>query len=261
MKKFFYLLLIILPLKANFIKTTILSIDNKNNTATVKIDHIQKGVSGIVVHKIAKGIEVITNNAEVISYDKTSKIATLKLSPHVMFVSNSLPNGKWKAQKGDIAILAFGYHRGLIIAPDEDSYYKIKSALKGEATAHPDIFATFLSTQGHPTPLRKDFKKFCKNLTLGLLFFKIEKNVYTVDCMSFKILSVSEFPFETKEKKLPFYSRVPKIEANWFGEGSDELSDYAPYYYKLLLKENKDNKKLLEAIKNSSNKNVKNILE
>jgi len=113
-----------------------------------------------------------------------------------------------------------------------------------------------LSYKGHPTPLQKDFKNFCNNVSVGLLFFYIEQNLYTVDCHSFKILNIQNAPLQQKEQKLPFYSRLEKIEANWFGEGSDELEDYEPYYYELLYKNNETNAKLIQNIQNSPDANV-----
>lgn len=251
-----------ISLQANYIQANIIDVDYGKKVAKVKLeDKVDIGVSGVIVHKIAKGVEVIVNNVEVVDFNATSKIAVLRLKPHIMFKASNLPDGRWRATKGDLAILAFGYNRALIISQSEDNYYRIKSALKGESFAHPDIFATFLSSKGHPTPLKEDFEEFCKNLTIGLIFFQIEKKIYTTDCLSFKVLSVSDFPFETKDKKLPFYSRVPKIEANWFGEGSDYLKDYAPHYYKLLLRENRDNANLLRDIKSSNYKNILRVLE
>ena len=247
-------LLLSISVFGSIYKTHIL--DVKGDIATIKIDDAQKGVSGIVVKKLAKNRSIIINNAEVIDFDKNKKIAKLKLTKFTMFKNNNLPDGKWSAKKGDLVIMAFGYSRGLIIAPDEDIYFTLKKAIRNEVFVHPDVFATMLSFNGHPTPLKSDFQSFCNNVTIGLLFFYLEKKLYTVDCKTFKILNVQNAPLEKNEEKLPFYSRVKKIDANWFGEGHEELEDYEPYYYELLYKANKDNTALKKAIISSDDENV-----
>ena len=86
--------------------------------------------------------------------------------------------------------------------------------------------------------------------SVGLLFIYLDKKVYMLDVKSFHILSISDAPLTQDSVKLPFYSRVDEIEANWFGEGSDKLKEYEPHYYELLATFNKKNETLYETIKN-----------
>ena len=90
--------------------------------------------------------------------------------------------------------------------------------------------------------------------SVGLLFIYLDKKLYTVDIKTFHILNISDAPLTQDSVKLPFYSRVEKIEANWFGEGSNELEDYEPHYYELLVEYNKENRELYEIIKNGDDK-------
>ncbi len=233
----------------------------KDGKVTITIGKVAKGTSGYVVHTLAPNQTTIVNGLVVVAYDEKKGQATAKILPFTLFENSNLPKGKWQAQKGDLALLAFGYNRALLVAPSEEIYYQLKKALKQEVFAHPDLFATFLSYQGHPSPLQKDFVKFSQDLSLGLLFFFIEQKFYTVDSQSFTILDIQDAPLKYSKAKLPFYSRVEKIEANWFGEGSDEIEDYASYYYKLLLQNNKANKELIEAIKTSQNPKVQELLK
>jgi len=53
---------------------------------------------------------------------------------------------------------------------------------------------------------------------------------------SFKVLNTTKLDLDEKNIKLPFYSRIEKIEANWFGDGSNKLKEYSPYYKSLILK-------------------------
>ena len=255
MKSILVLIFTVFTLFASNIETDLLSVEG--DYATIKIDHIDVGVSGFVVHKLTHNRSYIVNKAVVESFDKEAKEATLRLSPFTLFVNNNLPTLKLHAQKGDKAILAFGYNRGVVITPSENSYYTLTRSMKNEVFVHPDVYATFLSYRGHPTPLKEDFSDFCNNVSVGLLFFYIEQNLYTTDCQTFKILNIQKAPLEEDlEEKLPFYSRVEKIEANWFGEGSDRLKDYTSYYYKLLYNYNKNNATLESNIEKSQNKQV-----
>jgi hypothetical protein len=62
---------------------------------------------------------------------------------------------------------------------------------------------------------------------------------------------------KVENQKLPFYSRIENIEANWFGRGSSELETYDPYYMKLLVENNLKNLNLYRYIKsNDSNSTI-----
>ena len=90
--------------------------------------------------------------------------------------------------------------------------------------------------------------------SVGLLFIYIDKKLYTVDIRSFVILNISDVSLVQDSVQLPFYSRIETIEANWWGEGSNELENYEPHYYELLVQFNKQNEELYENIRNSDEK-------
>ena len=243
---------IILELSANVVKLPLTSVDLQNNLVSVKVDKIDVGLSGFIVHKISKEHSVILKNAVVKSFNPQTKTATLKLSSYDALRNNSLPNGKWKVEVGDTAILAFGYTRGLLIAPNEEIYYRINRSVKNIQWIHPDLFATILSFNSHPTPLREDFTKFSIATSVGLIFIYLDEKVFTIDARSFKILAISDAKLKQEDVKLPFYTRVQKIETSWWklwGEGREELKAYEPHYYKLLLEANPNNKTLKQMIK------------
>ena len=244
---------------AGMIKAPLLEVDAKTQRATIKVDHIDVGVSGFIVHHIAGDHSSILKNAYVSAFNKETKIATLQMSPFNALRNNSLPTGKWKVSVGDEAQLAFGYSRALLIAPSEEIYHRITTSVHVE-WVHPDLFATVLSYRGHPTPLKEDFEAMSIASSVGLVFFYLEQRVYTVDIKSFKILSISDAPLKQDSVQLPFYSRIKKIEANWFGAGSDELTAYEPYYYGLLIEYNKENKQLYKILKDDGKK-YKNLLD
>ena len=249
MKHILFLLFLVLGLSASVMKTPLLTIDYENQTATIKIDKIDKGVSGFIVHTIAPNHTSILENVHVVDFNKETHIATLAMTKFDGLRNNALPSGKWKAVPGDTVELAFGYSRALLIAPSEEIYHRITKSVQIQWVSS-DMFATVLSYRGHPTPLKEDFNAMSVASSAGLLFIYLNKKVYTVDMKSFTILSISDAPLVQDSVHLPFYSRVDSIEANWWGEGSDELASYEPHYYELLVENNKKNKKLYEIIKN-----------
>ena len=253
MKKIVLFLILVLHLSANVIISPILSIDEKKDEATIKIKKADIGMSGFITHNIAKNHNSILKNIVVSAYDKESEIATLKMSSYDGLRNNALPSGKWKIQVGDNAILAFGYSRALLIAPSEEIYHLISKSVKIQ-WLHPDIFATILSFRGHPTPLKSDFYAMSVASSIGLVFIYLHQNVYTIDAKSFAILSISDAPLVQEKVMLPFYSRVEHIDENWWGEGSEPMTEYEMNYYELLVKANPKNNNLYNIIKKQDEK-------
>ncbi|QOY54970.1 plasminogen-binding N-terminal domain-containing protein [Candidatus Sulfurimonas marisnigri] len=245
MKYIVLVFILAIELFGSVIKSPVVTVNNDETEVTIKIDKIDVGMSGFIVHKISQNRTTILKNAIVASYDKDTQVAKLMLSEYTELTNGALPSGKWHVEVGDYVVLAFGYTRGLLIAPNEDIYYRVTKSTKLQ-WVHPDIFATILSFNGHPTPLREDFTKMSETTSVGLVFIFLEEFVYTADARSFKILAVSEAKLPQGSTNLPFYTRVPEIDANWWGEGSSELESYEPYYYELLVNANPENNKLRE---------------
>jgi len=89
------------------------------------------------------------------------------------------------------------------------------------------------------------------------LFIYLDKKVYMIDSKSFTILGINDAPFVQDSVKLPFYSRVEHINTHWWklwGDENDELEEYAPHYYELLVRKNRHNKELYEIVKNGDEK-------
>ena len=236
--------LLTMSLFAGVVKAPILTVDNTTNTVTIKVDKIDVGVSGFLVHRLSQRTSSILKSLEVIHFDEASKTATLKMLPFTSLVQNSLPSGNWDVEVGDIAILAFGYNRALLIAPNEEIYYRITKSTQQVQWLHPDIFTTILSFNGHPTPLQSDFEQMADQTGVGLVFFYINQKLFTVDIKSMKVLNISDAALNQTSVKLPFYSRIDEIDAAWWGDGSNELKAYEPYYCSMLIKNNPTNKEI-----------------
>ena len=254
MRYMFLLFVLVFELFGGVVKSPIVSVNEDESLATIKIAKIDVGMSGFVVHQIAENHSSILKNAVVKSYNKETQVATLALSDYDALRQNALPNGEWHVEVGDVAVLAFGYTRGVLISPSDDIYYRITRATKQLQWIHPDIFATILSFNGHPTPLREDFTALSKATSVGLIFFFLNEKLYTVDSKSFVILNITDAPLKQKSVKLPFYTRIEQIEAAWWGEGSDEMTSYEPHYFELLKEANPHNKQLLAEIEKFNQK-------
>ena len=248
-----------LSLFASLIQAPLISADE--DSATVKLEPISKGVSGFIVRKFSPEHSSIIANAVVKSYDKERKVATLSLSEYDGLRQNALPSGDWRPKKGDLAILGFGYSRALLIAPNKASYNYIAKAIGSVTWMHPDEFAALLSYRGHPTPLVEDFKDFCTLSSAGLLYIYSHQYLYTLDCQSFNLLQITPAPFSgEKEVKLPFFSRVNTIREAWWGEGSEPLESYN-YYLKLIVEHNQGSKGLFENIMQIDNKEINQLID
>lgn len=244
MKYILVLILFVLELFSSVLESKVVSIDNEKNIVTIEIQKIEVGMSGYIVRQFTHSSSSILKNVVVESFDKNTKIATLKMSEFNDLKNSALPLGLWKVKVGDTVVLAFAYSRAVFIAPNADIYHFITRDTPSIQWVHPDIFATILSSNGHPTPLKEDFDEMRVSATIGLYFFYLQNKLFTVDARSFKILNIADINIEQKDTMLPFYSRVDEIDSAWWGEGSDELQEYEPHYYELLVSHNKDNKKL-----------------
>lgn len=259
MKRIFLFLIVAFELFASVIKSPLLTYNEDEGIATIKLEKADIGMSGVIVHHITPEHSSILKNIEVTAFDEKTKIATLKASSLDGLRNNALPSGKWRVKVGDTAVLAFGYNRALLVAPNENIYYRISKSVQIQ-WLHPDLFATILSFRGHPTPLKEDFTAMSNATSIGLVFLYIKQKVYTLDAKSFKILSITDAPLVQENTVLPFYSRVEHIDEAWWGEGSEPLKAYEPHYFKLLAQNNKTNKTLYKTIKNAGEE-FKDILK
>jgi len=254
MKYIFVLLFLTYSLFGSVIKSKVVSIDEEAQTLSINIKKVNVGMSGFVVHQFAQNHSSILKNVVVKSFDEVNGSAILKMSTYNDLVHSALPKGKWKVKVGDDVVLAYAYSRAMLIAPSEEIYYRITKSASSLQWIHPDLFATILSLQGHPTPLKEDFERMAKATSVGLFFFYLDKKLYTLDARSFVILNISDAPLVQDSVKLPFYMRIEEIDAAWWGEGSDELEDYETYYYELMVLHNLQNKELYNTIKNGDAK-------
>jgi len=222
------------------VHSKVISVDTDEQTLSIAyVEGAQVGMYGVIVkdldqtHAIAlKWIEITAIEGETIHAE---------MVPILALEQSALPSGKWIAQEGDNAVIGYNYHRALLIAPNPSVYKKVIAYHNERKWVHPDIFTTVLSYHGHPSPLVEDFTYTCRANNIGTVSFVFDKSIISIDCQSFKIIQNKTISLKTDEVQVPFYTRITNIEANWFGEGNDEIEDYNSYYVDLLAENNPEN--------------------
>jgi len=234
-------------LNASSITTPLLEVEKER--ATIIADNLRVGMSGFIVRAFDATHSTIIANARVEQLNPTNGRAILKLSEYDGLRQNSLPSGNWTPAPSDTAVLAYDYERALLIAPNDDTYDTIAKSIPGIEWIHPDNFATYLSYEGHPTPLVEDFKRYCTANSVGLLYIQSAQSLFTLDCKSFALLQTTPSLNKTTTEQTPFFTRIPTIRAAWWGEGSSRLDSYEPYYLEQIALKNSKNKEVYELYK------------
>jgi hypothetical protein len=220
------LLFLSLSLSANY---NVLEI--KGQTLSITKNAWPIGTTGIVMHNINEKHQTIMARVEVISQKETTLV---KFSPFSDLEQDALPTLQSSISLGDTVQLGWLHDRILVIAPTQSSYQLLQKGQKDKTFINSDLLALHLSKEGHPSPLKSDIQDFCKNYDIGVIQFVIGNTIYKVDAYSFKVLESIKATFPEQEAQVPFFSHVKEIDANWWGEGSDPISNYINYYTELL---------------------------
>jgi len=227
-------------LNASSITTPLLEVDGSR--ATVVAENLREGMSGFIVRAFDATHSTIIANVRVEKTNPANNRAILNIGKYTGLHQDALPSGNWKTKASDIAVLAYDYNRALLIAPNDDTYDAITKSISGIEWVHPDNYATFLSNEGHQTPLVDDFKSYCTANSIGLLYIQSKSQLFTLDCKSFTVLQTTSFAKIAEKEQTPFYSRIPTIRGAWWGEGSSSLDSYEPYYIDIITLNNPTDK-------------------
>jgi hypothetical protein len=253
MRIWFFLLITLGMLEASPISTPLLDVQEQQGA--IEAPQLKVGMSGFVVRHFDAVHSSIIANVRVTQVNPASNRALVEFSPYDGLRQNSLPRGTWTPKINDEVVIAYDYGRAMLIAPNDDTYASITASIPNVEWVHPDIYATYLSHQGHPTPLVEDFSHFCTAGSVGLLFIQSAETLFTLDCKNFILLQTTPSRAIGDTKLIPFYSRVPQIRAAWWGEGSSRLDSYSPYYLEQMALKNPKNKELYKLYKGKFGEN------
>lgn len=191
---------------------------------------IKLNSSGVVIQRFQTSKSIIAR-ASVIAKEKG--LAKLKFSVFADLEQDALPLPNVVPQKGDEVVLNFLYDRGLVIAPDEQTYNKLVSSFPEIYFTHIDILGAQLIRSSSLAPKRSDFRKFCADNAVGILIFALEDKAKIVDCQDFSELYELAIA-KPSSIQVPFYSRMGGYKSNFFDFNSQEVGNYYRYYDALI---------------------------
>jgi len=184
-----------------------------DETAQIDIGNLRVGQSAIIQHMYEDNKSLIVSSAYVIKSNSNS--STIKFIPFLGLKQNALPTSNRKPQDGDIAIVNYLYNASLIIAPSQDAFTATRQKYTSNNFLHSDLFASYLKKEGIPFPSKEVIQDYALSQNLGTIFFIIGSNVYVVDTKTFAILEKDTISYNfVEDEKMPFYTRVEKIEKN-----------------------------------------------
>lgn len=181
-----------------------------DDEATINIGDLKIGQSGIIVHKYEDGKSLIVSNATVISSNGSS--STLALSKFDDLRQDALPTSNRKAQEEDTFVLNYLYDASILIAPNVESFSKVRNVFVKHNFLHSDILATFLKQESKKTPSKELLQKFTKLQNIGTIFVALNSKIYILDAKSFKILDSYDISFDISNQQMPFYSRIDNLD-------------------------------------------------
>jgi hypothetical protein len=218
MRKIFLIAFISLPLFAGFFPKTVQTRIVSSDGTTFKLDKALPvtGMSGVVVHKFGNQLEAITGYVAQTSSDGTGKLVEKEVIHH-----DELPTIKTPIAKGDKVIGGYLYDTLLLLAPDSATYSNIVDTYKQKKWVHPDLFATFLSTEGEDYPTRENLAKFAKAYQVGLIYIVKHDSVVLLDPISGQIVGKKNFTNAPQKAQYPFFMRFKSIQTGLFSDGGN----------------------------------------
>lgn len=192
-------------------------------TANINIPNLRVGQSAVIQHNYSNAKSMLVANAYVT--ESNSSGSTLKLMPFLDLKQNALPTSSRKAINGDVAIVNYLYDTSLIIAPSQDAFTATREKYRDNNFLHSDIFGAKLKVEGEPLPSKDMIRDFAIAQNIGTIFFVISNRIYIVDTKTFAVLEKSTISYNfVEDEKMPFYTRVEKIEKNPFNSILDYKS-------------------------------------
>jgi len=207
----------------------------ENTTDSQAIIHkgsLKIGQSGIVVHNFSNSKSIIITKASVISSDENKSV--IKFIHTDILKQDSVVNTNLKAKNGDDFVLNHLYKVSLLITPNYDAYRGINYAYSNNFIDS-ELFAGYLKVNTTPIPTQEDFQEFMQKNNIGTLYIVIDKNLYILDALTFKILQTRKLKLSNTKTTVPFFTNVEDIKTsvfNWFGD--QKIDDYNKYYSKLI---------------------------
>ncbi len=199
---FIILIFLSVGLFASFFPSTIhskvKSIEGKQIVLTKPFP--RNGMSGVVLHHFAKGVEAIS---AVIVQTSPSRATIYKES---LLGNRGLPSPKQLISVGDRVIGGYLYHNILTLAPNSKTYAKVVKS-SPHLWIHPDLYASFLAQRGETNPSPSNLNAFAKVAQIGLVYIVQKDRAILYDPISRRVVSSRTFHSIGKDLQYPFYNR------------------------------------------------------
>lgn len=218
MRKIFLIASLSLPLFAGFFPETVRSHIISSDGTMFKLAKPLPvtGMSGIVVHRFGNQVEAITGYITQTSPDGTGRLIEKEIIYH-----DELPAVKTPIAKGDKVIGGYLYDTLLLLAPDSTTYSHIVDKYRQKRWVHPDLFATFLSTEGEGYPTRENLARFAKAYQVGLVYIVKRNSAVLLDPISGQIVGEKEFLHAPEKAQYPFFMRFENFKTGLFTDSGD----------------------------------------
>lgn len=204
---------------------------------------LRVGESGDIVRWFNNEHSGIIAKAAVIEIqDNKAKIA---FEPYVGLEQKAFPTPTLTPQKNDEVIFRAFNDRALLIAPSQEIYQKVLEAYPDVTWTHPDLFAAYLVGVNHLAPVKSDFRNICAQYAIGIIYMVNLNEGQALDCQTFAVMKKDYISGRAaiEDRMRPFFSRIGKINQDWFSYliGGISVDDYYLYYDALLKGEIEDN--------------------
>lgn len=228
-----YIIIFILSISI-LLSETILEIDSINKDILIlKIDEkhsaIKVGKSGFVISTYDK-VEYI--NALVVVTKIDEKYIRVKVVQKNPFKKDNLAYVKKDILIDDIVAFNLFDKSAFLIAPNKNTYYKVKSLLKKKFLSPEIVISKF----GHSSIDKEDLQELAKEYLIGYVYIVYDNTIATVDAFSMKVLEKRKIQVDSTDYKRPFFAYGVET-----FDIIDAIKNITPFdyneYYKQLLKD------------------------
>lgn len=231
------------------------SVDSKNKTLTLPAYDLKVGETGFVLTKLSDYM-VISAKLEVESIK--DGVATASFSDFDGMKQKYLPTPRIQPKAGDMASFRELNNKAFLIAPDLNTYEKIKTQFKDDVDfMSSDLLMGYLNDYGGFDPSVKFLKKVCSIYSVGLLYIVTTGHINILDCQS--LVSLESLPFDTSSVTktiAPFFSRLQEVKTGSLASlfRSKKSRNYFKFYDDLVKDAPMTNKKTKKTKSKTSHK-------
>jgi len=217
MYKIALITLISLPIFAGFFPTTVQTLVKSADHKSIQLQKALPlhGMSGVVIHTYAKGLDAITSHI-IQDNNNTAKLISTDIIHH-----DALPTISTPVKPGDKIIGGYLYNNVLLLAPDATTYARITKKYD-KKWIHPDLFALFLSSEGETKPSKQNLKTFAHKYQIGLIALVNQESIMLMDALSGEVLARQSIDNLPSKGLFPFYMRLDKPRGGWFSSDGEE---------------------------------------